>query len=449
MMTSINPKNVNMTNLQQNKVDIAPKSVNSLFQRNNYVNEGINSNMNYNQNLNINQIQQNKMYNNLNPEIGGDNMMKNMNMNNLNYNTQNNSINLNLGLQNKKNYSTPILNEIPNAQNIQNKDKQDYNKSMDMYERNIQNNNNILSLNQPQNLNNELYLAEIDRLKKEINDLKKNNEILNSQLIEEQRKNEQLFSIQKAKDENENSILGEIAHCLQVASFDEILPKLNEIINYLNNNVNSNNTKNKNQEGNNKIRDELISKLQNLYLSLTGSDEKKEEVTIKILWRWIKHLINTVKQLALEKEKNLELYQNINEIDECKEFCEDLMGELNLQSLDELKMVINNILNQNNNMNNNQPQMRNIPMEQNMVRQQFQPKGPVQNYQQEEENEEMEGDEQEQEQEGIDEGDENDAENENENDNMDPNQQQYENENDYEEQIQMNEQNNQNDDNYQ
>ena len=451
MMTSINPKNVNMTNLQQNKVDIAPNPVNSLFQRNNYVNEGINSNMNYNQNLNINQIQQNKMYNNLNPEIGGDNMMKNMNMNNLNYNTQNNSINLNLGLQNKKNYSTPILNEIPNAQNNQNKDKHDYNKSMDMYERNIQNNNNILSLNQPQNLNNELYLAEIDRLKKEINDLKKNNEILNSQLIEEQRKNEQLFSIQKAKDENENSILGEIAHCLQVASFDEILPKLNEIINYLNNNVNSDNTKNKNQEGNNKIRDELISKLQNLYLSLTGSDEKKEEVTIKILWRWIKHLINTVKQLALEKEKNLELYQNMNEIDECKEFCEDLMGELNLQSLDELKMVINNILNQNNNMNNNQPRMRNMPMEQNMVRQQFQPKGPVQNYQQEEENEEMEGDEQEQEQEqeGIDEGDENDAENENENDNIDPNQQQYENENDYEEQIQMNEQNNQNDDNYQ
>ena len=191
-----------------------------------------------------------------------------------------------------------------------------------------------------------------------------------------------------------------------------------------------------------------MTKLKGLYITLTGSNPK-DEIEIKTLWRWIKHLINTVKQLALEKEKNLELYQNMNEIDECKEFCEDLMGELNLQSLDELKMAINNILNQNNNMNNNQPQMRNIPMEQNMVRQQFQPKGPVQNYQQEEENEEMEGDEQEQEQEGIDEGDENDAENENENDNIDPNQQQYENENDYEEQIQMNEQNNQNDDNYQ
>ena len=448
MMTSINPKNVNMNNLQQNKVDIAPNPVNSLFQRNNYVNEGINSNLNYNQNLNINQMQQNKMYKNLNPELGGD-MMKDMNMNNLNYNTQNNSINLNLGLQNKKNYSTPILNELPNTQNIQNQEKQDYNKSMDMYERNMQNNKNILNMNQPQNQgNNELYMAEIDRLKQEINDLKKNNEILGAQLKEEQRKNEQLFSIQKAKDENENSILAEIAHCLQVASFDEILPKLNEIINYLNNNVNSNNAKNRNQDGNNKIRDELISKLQNLYLSLTDSDEKKEEVTIKILWRWIKHLVNTVKQLALEKEKNMELFQNIQEIDECKEFCEELMSGLNLQSLDELKMLINNLLNQNNNMNNNQPQMRNAPKKQNIPRQQFQPKGPVQNYQQEEENEEIEGDEQEQEQEGIEEGDENDAENEN--DNMDPNQQQYENENDYEEeQMQMNEQNNQNDDNYQ
>ena len=41
-----------------------------------------------------------------------------------------------------------------------------------------------------------------------------------------------------------NSILAEISHCLQVSSFEEILPKLNEIINYLNNNVNSNALKN-------------------------------------------------------------------------------------------------------------------------------------------------------------------------------------------------------------
>ena len=446
MMTSINPKNANLNNMRQNEPDIAPNQINNLFQRNNYLtdkrnlrsNEGNNNNLDFNQNL------PNNMYKNItSPE--------NMNMNNLNYNTQNNSINLNLGLQNKKNYSTPILNEAQNIQNnIQNREKPEYNNSMDVYERN---NKNILNVNQIQNQqNNELYLREIDRLKKEIDDLKKTNEILGSQLKEEQRKNEQLFSIQKAKDENENSILAEISHCLQVSSFEEILPKLNEIINYLNNNVNSNALKNNNQDGNKKIRDELISKLQGLYLSLTGSNEKKEEVTIKILWRWIKHLINTVKQLALEKEKNIAYYENVQESDECKEFCEELISELNLQSLAELKILINNLLNQNQNDNFNQPKIRNAAIEQNAIRQQYQPKGQGKNYQlQEEENEEIEGNGEE----GIDEGDENEVENEN--DNMDPNQEQYgnENENEYEDnnemmeqQMEINEQDNQNDDNY-
>ena len=431
MMTSINPKNVNLNNIRQNEADIALNPITSLYQKNNYAmdkgnllnQEGLNNNLNYNRNLNINQIPKNN-------EVE-QNMMKNIP--NLNYNNQNNSINLNLGLQSKKNYSTPILNEVQNVQNIA-QEKPNYNKSMDLYQGNMKQ-------PMPTNLeNNDMYLSEIDRLKKEINDLKKNNEYLSTQLKEEQRKNEQLFSIQKAKEENENSILGEIAHCLQVASFDDILPKLNEIINYLNSNVNSNATKNKSQEGNNKIRDELISKLQNLYLSLTGSDEKKEEVTIKILWRWIKHLINTVKQLALEKEKNIEIYQNIQEINECKEFCEELISGLNLQSLDELKIFINNLLSQ-----VDPPQIRNVAEQKNNNRQQFQVQGQEQNYQQEEENEEVEGEE------GIDEGD----ENEGESGNMDPNQQQYENENEYEEnneimeeQMQMNEQNNQNNENY-
>ena len=434
MMTSINPKNVNLNNMRQNEADSAPNQINNLFQRNNYGiekggllnKEALNNNLNYNRNLNINQGNLFKNINSNSEMIG----------NNLNYNNQNNSINLNLGLQNKKNYSTPILNEAPNT-NISNQEKVDYNKQMDLYERNVQNNKNLMNINQqiPQNPeNNELYLSEIDQLKKEINDLKKNNEFLQVQLKEEQRKNEQLFSIQKAKDENENSILAEIAHCLQVASFDEILPKLNEIINYLNNNVNSNTIKNKNRDPNDKIKDELISKLQNLYLSLTGSDEKKEEVTIKILWRWIKHLINTVKQLALEKEKNIEIYQNNQDIDECKEFCEDLISELNLQNLDELKAFIGDLLNQ----NSTNFQTAQKPM--NMGRQQYQVQGQSQNYPQEGENEEVEGEE------GIDEGDENEVEN----DNMDPNQQQqYENENEYEENNEMMEQqNNENDENY-
>ena len=107
--------------------------------------------------------------------------------------------------------------------------------------------------------------------------------------------------------------------------------------------------------------------MQNLYLSLTGSNEKKEEITIQILWRWIKHLINTVKQLALEKEKNLKIFQNMQEIDEYKEYCKELISDFDLQSLNELKIFINNLLKQNNiikeNENqDNQQEIRNIPM---------------------------------------------------------------------------------------
>ena len=488
MMTSINPKNANLNNFHSNENDnMVSNTANSLFQRNNYVfekdgiNEGIgntfkykaNPNMNYNINdKNYNPPSLNNYKNMSNQEINTEKMLNNINTNknlannlNLNYNNQNNSINLNLGLLAKKNYSTPILNEgLPGtgtgadaSTGVGGNQDVNYNKSFEKFDRNQQNNmknlgnyGNMENFSKNKNeggANEEYYLSEIDKLKKEIDNLKKNNDYLNNQLKEEQKKNEQLFSIQKAKDESENSILSEISHCLQVSSFEEILPKLNEIINYLNNNVNSNTNKNTSQDSNNKIRDELISKLQNLYLSLTGSNEKKEEITIKILWRWIKHLINTVKQLALEKEKNIEMYQNMQEIDDCKEYCEELISEFNLQSLDELKMFIDNLLKQNNinimKQNDNQPEIQNMPMGRQMPmasQQQFQ----LQNYQQDEENEEgeVEG-------EGEEEAD------ENENENIDPNQQQYENENDYDEnnemmqqQMEINNQNNPNDANY-
>ena len=466
MMTSINPKNVNTNNIQSNEVNIVPPTANSLFQRNNFgiekqgINDGIGNNMKFktnlnNYNLNFGNDNQNQLKNlpNLqnfkNPEKKNDNIMKKMNFDytssnkisndlnnlNLNYNNQNNSINLNLGLQAKKNYSTPILNE---AGPQMNQDK-NYNKPLNIIDKN-QEDNNKLNLNQPQKEgNNDFYLAEMEKLKSEINNLKKDNELLNNQLKEEQRKNAQLISMQKEKDENENSILSEISVCLQVSSFNEILPKLNEIINYLNNNVNNNNNTNKpNKE--NKIRDELISKLQSLYLSLTGSNEKKEEITIKILWRWIKHLINTVKQLALEKEKNIEIYQNNQEIEDYKEYCEELISDFNLQSLDELKMFIDNLLKQTNiniiksNENENQQELRNIPMGApgQMAQQQFQ----MQNYQHDEENEE--GDiEQDPGEEGEGDGEgEGEGEGEEEMDDG-QNQQHYVNENEYDENEMM------------
>ena len=367
MMTSINPKNIATTN-NVNYGKITP-TTNNLIQRNNYgmEKEGMDK-LNFNPNYNM--ANQNYSF------------QRNDNINDLSNLNKKNNVNLNSGLQGIKNYSTPILNEGMSNQN-------NYKRSMDFYDKNQQNlmNQNKMETKNIQRLNDNDYMDEIEKLKMEIANLKKNNEFLNNQLMEEKRKNQQ---IQNSKGMEENSILGEIAQCIQVSSVDEILPKLNEIINFLNNNIN-NISKNNNKDNGNKIRDELISKLQNLYLSLTGSNEKKEEISIKILWRWIKHLINTVKQLALEKEKNIEIYQNMHEIDEYKEYCEELMGGFNLQTLDELKMFIDDLLKQNNLIKETElpDQKGNIGMGPNPMNQRkdFQ---LGQNYQEEEENDEGE-----------------------------------------------------------
>ena len=186
MMTSINPKNVNLNNLQLNEGDNMPSTTNNLFEKYNFgiekeaINEGIGNNIKYKTNANINFNMNDNNYNQpqfnsykslKNPDKINENMMKNINdytklnndytklttnnnsisnnLNNLNlkYTNQNNSINLNLGLQAKKNYSTPILNETGPGSN----QEMNYNKSFDMYDRNQQN-KNLLNYGQPQNL---------------------------------------------------------------------------------------------------------------------------------------------------------------------------------------------------------------------------------------------------------------------------------------------------------
>ena len=339
MMTSINPKTAN-NNLEEN-IPSNPRNNYGFDQDQlNYnpidLPQSKYADLNLNNNSDINT-------NNLTSDYLKNNNTSNYLSNNLNTNN-NNSINLNFDVnkyRGKKNYSTPILNEVSNN-NINNSTNLPVfynNNNINSYD----NNNLNLNIGTSNNHNSDIYLSEIEKLKKEILSLQNNNNMLLNQLKEERNKNEQLM--QKnigGNNNNSDMILSEISHCLQVNSFEDILPKLNEIINFLNNNTNNKNPIMKNDE--NKIRDELISKLQNLYLSLTGSNEKKEEITIKILWRWIKHLINTVKQLALEKEKNLEMYQNMQESDDCKEFCEELIMAFNLQSLDELKMFIEDLL---------------------------------------------------------------------------------------------------------
>ena len=178
------------------------------------------------------------------------------------------------------------------------------------------------------------YEDEINRLKQEIANLENDNDFLSNQLIEEEKKNEELLVIKNEKEENDNSILSEISHCLQVNSFDEILPKLTEMINYL--------TKYNNDKAS-KIKEDTISKLKSLYIITNDSKEKKENISIQDLWRWIKQLIEEVNELSIEKEKCEEIY-NRNNNDIYKIFCEKLIREFGLNSFDELKFFINDLM---------------------------------------------------------------------------------------------------------
>ena len=198
----------------------------------------------------------------------------------------------------------------------------------------------ILNLNNNTNINNiqkNQYEEEIDRLKQEISNLENDNDILSNQLIEEERKNEELQQLKNEKEENDNLILKDISHCLQVNSFDEILPKLTEMINYLTN---------YNSDKNSKMKEDIISKLKSLYIITNDSKEKKDNISIQDLWRWIKQLIEEVDELSLEKAKYEEMC-NKNNNDMYKNFCEKLIKEFGLNSFDELKFFINDLMTKN------------------------------------------------------------------------------------------------------
>lgn len=182
------------------------------------------------------------------------------------------------------------------------------------------------------------YKNEIGKLKKEIEELENANDLLSNEVKEEEKRNQELNILKKEKEENDNSILGDIANCLQVDSFDEILPKLTEMIEYLNKYNNSENSK---------IKEELISNLKMLYLNSTNSKGNKNNVSIIDLWRWIKNLINEVKELSIEKKKNEEMYKEEN-FEIYKNYCDKLIKEFKLNSFDELKFFINDLFHKNN-----------------------------------------------------------------------------------------------------
>ena len=260
--------------------------------------------------------------------------------------------------------STPVLdsnfnNEIFDLQNYtkssDDNDNDNVNKIKDTQN---ENENDINGKNKSKNNNievvdkSELMLdSEIEKIKKEIHNLKEKNNILLNKLKEEKNKNISLTSFNNGENEsipNDNelhNILTDIANHLQVNRYEDIIPKLKEMIEYLNTNIYENNEKSKK-------RNELISKLQELYMSLnnkTNTNEQKENVSIKVIWRWIKYLMNSYKSLLNEKEKKIEIFKNLNEKDNYyRESCIELMNKYKMNSLEDLNSFIEELIKRNN-----------------------------------------------------------------------------------------------------
>ena len=335
----INPyiiENKILDNLNENEnedIEINNKKNKKVIYRQNFANNKINNFDDINKKRNFNNEKQKyeMLYSNLNKnndeikDNSDEENSKNSNMENSNGRDEDSDDNNMVNENNENNYLNN--NHFNNVES--HFKKNNINKKFMTKVLNLNNNENENQKNK--------YEEEINRLKEEIANLENDNEILSSQLIEEEKKNEELHLLKNEKEENDNSILSDISHCLQVNSFDEILPKLTEMINYL--------TKYNNDKAS-KMKEDVISKLKSLYIITNDSKKKKDNISIQDLWRWIKNLVEEVDELSLEKEKYEEIY-NRNNNDLYKNFCEKLIKEFGLNSFEELKFFINDLMTKN------------------------------------------------------------------------------------------------------
>ncbi len=166
-----------------------------------------------------------------------------------------------------------------------------------------------------------------------------------------------MYNILNNKEKDIENILEKIKTYLKLNKIDEIYPKLIEIVNYININIDEKNP-------NNKARDELIKNIENLYRNLTN--DKNENIELKILWRWVKHLINNIKKLLNEKEQNEQIYKELLINDIYKNFCVELIDEYNLNNINELKEFIFDLLERNDTNRKGELKLKNILFDSNL-----------------------------------------------------------------------------------
>ena len=181
------------------------------------------------------------------------------------------------------------------------------------------------------------YQDEIIKLKTKNISLRQENEMLNDELY-----------TKSSQEESYYMLLNEFLSLLNITSIDAIIPTLTALV-----------TANTND----KLRDEFISKVNDIHSELTGNENNGN---IKQLWEWLRKLIQTLKT-EMRKSNNTSNNNNApiytyTYTKPYKDCCNKLINEYNIKDINELKCIINELLSKHNphsntNTNNNSNQL--------------------------------------------------------------------------------------------
>ena len=227
-------------------------------------------------------------------------------------------------VRNKKILSASFLN-INNI-NIKSKKNKNYKINLKSIKINNKIDNDDIILN-----------YEIEKLQKEINIQKDINASLIKKLNEEKNRNLIISENNENKKNIEQALL-ELCKYIEVPKFEEILPKLEEMINYIN--------KYKNEV--NEDKNEFLLNLKKIYKK-NNVKEKEDKINMKLIWKWIKYLINENKSLNNQISKNSKILESIEKENiNYKDYCSEIMSIYNFKELNQFDKYIHELINKSN-----------------------------------------------------------------------------------------------------
>ena len=178
---------------------------------------------------------------------------------------------------------------------------------------------------------------QLEKIEKEIDIIKSKNESSLKQLKGAKEKNISLITLNSNKDIENN--LQEISKYFEVNNIEGIPPKLKEMMNYINNNKENN------------MEKEFIQNLKEIYIKENNIKENNMDnnITTKLIWRWIKYLLNKNKKIKNDINNNNILLQNIKKENNLyKSLCEEIMNTYDFNNLNQFDEFILCLINKNN-----------------------------------------------------------------------------------------------------